>query len=37
MLSEIIFPLFTAADYLNMTVSKKNALATLDTLKINKK
>ena len=25
-------PLFTAADYLNMTVSNKKALATLDTV-----
>ena len=28
-------PLFTAADYLNMTVSNKKALATLDTVKMN--
>jgi len=26
------FPLFTAADYLNMMVSNKKALATLDTV-----
>ena len=31
-LSEILFPLFTAADYLNMTVSNKKALASLDTV-----
>ena len=31
-LYEILFPLFTAADYLNMTVSSKKALATLDTV-----
>ena len=28
-LSEILFPLFTAADYMNMAVSNKKALATL--------
>ena len=31
-LTEILFPLFTAADYLNMTVSNKKVLATLDTV-----
>ena len=31
-LFEILFPLFAAADYLNMTVSNKKALATLWTL-----
>ena len=29
---DFIHPLFAAADYLNMTVSNKEALATLDTL-----
>ena len=33
MLFETLFPLFAAAaDYLNMTVSKKKYLATLDTV-----
>ena len=31
-LFEILFPLFAAADYLNMTVSNKKALAILDTV-----
>ena len=30
-LFEILFPLIAAADYLNMTVCNKKALATLDT------
>ena len=31
-ISDILFPLFTAADYLNVTVSNKKALATLDSV-----
>ena len=32
MLFEILFPLIAAADHLNMTVSNKKALATLNTV-----
>ena len=31
-LFEVLVPLFAAADYLNMTVYNKKALATLDTV-----
>ena len=34
-LSEILFPLFTAANYLNMTVSNEKALGTLYTNEFN--
>ena len=32
LLFEILFPLFAATDYLNMTVSNKKVLAPLDTV-----